>query len=151
MDWLRGEPSCEGTTRNTSCPEVLGAHKRFRVQNFFRQNQLLWLDMPQVDDSGAKTFDHYPIPVEVVKSGCTFTLRHVRTHTEYEFPLKPRGLQILPHTFTMPTTLCGMTAGSQQWVTEINRLLTGYTTKVSYTRPSYPYGDPTTGKDPSLP
>jgi peptidoglycan/xylan/chitin deacetylase (PgdA/CDA1 family) len=149
MDWLRGEPSCEGDSRNTACPEVVGAHKLFRVQNFFRQDNLLWLDMPQVDESGAKSFDHYPIPVEAVKSNCTFTLRHVRTHSEFEFPLKPRGLQILPHTFVMPDSLCSLPAESAAWVTELNRLLDSYTTKVPYSRPAYPYGDPTTGQDPS--
>jgi hypothetical protein len=149
MDWWRGEQPCEGEFRNTACREVLGAHKRFRPQGFYLQDGLLWMDMPQIDGLPVFIYDHYPIPVEVIKTGCAFSIRHVRTHSRYEFPLQPRGLEILPHAVTMPPSLCSLTPESPAWVDELNALLDGYLVSVPYDRPAYPYGDPRTGKDPS--
>lgn len=161
MNWWRGDPATEGNFRQpgicTGIPPAgncyLGARKTFRPQGFYVQNTMLWLEVPQYDN-GVNTFDHYPLPIELVKTGCTFSVRHVRTHSALEFPLNPPGLEILPHAFTMSQALCdGYDPASPTWLADLNAALDAMlgADPYPYTPTAYPYNDPRTGKDPSQP
>lgn len=160
INWWRGDPALEGDFRQAgictgpaptgNC--TLGARKTFRPQGFYIQNTMLWLEVPQYVN-GANTYDHYPLPIELVKdpNACKFSIRHIRTHGPLEFPLNPPGLEILPHSFTMPTTLCqGFNPASATWVQQLNAALDAYlgADPFPYTPDPYPYNDPRTGRDP---
>lgn len=171
MNWWRGDPVKEGNFRDPSrvtCTGpattggncYLGARKNFRPMAFNIASSpasvagLVMMDVPQFVD-GVRTYDHYRLPIEFVKSGCTFSVRHVRTHGNLEFPLNPPGLEILPHTFTMDANLCSSYptgAMTQTWLNSLNTALDAYLgPKVPYFPDPYPYSDPRTGKDPSTP
>ena len=161
MNWWRGDPAKEGNFRQPGiCTGIaptgdctLGARKTFRPQGFYVQNTMLWLEVPQYDN-GVNSFDHYPLPIELVRTGCTFIVRHLRTHTNLEFPLNPPGLEILPHTFTMSQSLCdGYDPTSATWLASLNAAVDAMLgpDPAPYTPAAYPYNDPRTGKDPSQP
>jgi len=161
MNWWRGDPALEGNFRQPgictgpaptgNC--YLGARKTFRPQGFYIQNSMLWLEVPQYEGT-INTFDHYALPIELVKNGCTFMIQHIRTHSRFEFPLNPPGLEILPHTWTMSADLCaGYDPTSTTWVQKLNAAVDAMLgpDPYPYTPPAYPYNDPRTGKDPSQP
>lgn len=159
VNWWRGDPAREGAWRIpgicTGIPPVgncvLGARKTFRPQGFYLSNGMLWLEVPQYE-GGVNTYDHYPLPIELVKNGCTFSVQHIRTHSAIEFPLNPPGLEILPHIFSMTQSLCDTyDPTSLTWVTALNVALDAYLgpDPAPYTPDPYPYSDPRTGKDPS--
>lgn len=168
MNWWRGDPAAEGANRQpgicTGVPPAgncfLGARKTFRPMAFNIASSpatvagLIMMDVPQFEN-GVKTFDHYRLPVEFVRSACTFKVRHVRTHGSLEFPLNPPGLEILDHTFTLTQSLCdSYPAGAmtQAWLNQLNVALDAYLgPKVAYNPIAYPYNDPRSGKDPSQP
>lgn len=161
MNWWRGDPAREGANRQVggcSGPApggdcTLGARKTFRPQGFYLESGMLWLEVPQYVD-GANTFDHYPLPIELVSdlSACVFSIRHIRTHGPFEFPLNPPGLEILPHRFTMTQSLCDTyNPADVNWVMNLNAALDAYLgpDPAPYTPDPYPYNDPRTGRDPS--
>lgn len=173
MNWWRGDPAQEGnyrqpgictgpTTTGGNC--YLGARKTFRPIGFNIATTangnpasvagLIMMDVPQYE-GGIRTYDHYKLPVEFVKNGCSFSVRHVRTHTSLEFPLNPPGLEILPHSFTLTTSLCDSYptgAMTQSWLDSLNAQLTSYLgPRPTYNPIAYPYSDPRTGRDPSQP
>jgi hypothetical protein len=161
MNWWRGDPAREGDFRQVgictgpaptgNC--TLGARKLFRPQGFYLQDGMLWLEVPQYTN-GTNTYDHYPLPVELVRdpAACRFSVRHIRTHGPLEFPLNPPGLEILPHSFSMPSTLCAtFNPADAAWVRALNTELDAYLgpDPAPYTPDPYPYSDPRTGLDPS--
>ncbi len=166
MNWWRGDPLVEGPNRQpgicTGIPPTgncfLGARKTFRPMAFNIATTpaavagLIMMDAPQFE-SGVKSYDHYRLPVEFLKNGCTFKVQHVRTHSNTEFPLNPPGLEILDHQFTLTQTLCNSYptgAMTQTWLNSLNTALTTYLgSKVAYAPDAYPYNDPRTGLDPS--
>lgn len=180
MNWWRGNPATEGDFRDPfkvggSCTGpgttggdcYLGARKTFRPMAFNIATTpaavagLIVMDVPQFE-GGVMTYEHYRLPVYIVKSpgACTFTVKHVRTTAAgqsgtLEFPLNPPGLEILPHTFTMTQVLCDSFptgAMTQTWLNTLNAALTTYLgAKVTYAPIPYPYSDPRTGIDPAQP
>jgi hypothetical protein len=168
LNWWRGDPAVEGNFRQPGiCTGIqpagnctLGERKTFRPQAFNIASSpaavagLIMMDAPQFEN-GVMSYEHYRLPVEFIKTACTFKIRHVRTHGSLEFPLNPPGLEILDHTFTLTQTLCDTYptgAMTQAWLNTLNTALTAYLgPKVTYNPIAYPYNDPRTGKDPSQP
>lgn len=176
MNWWRADPATEGDYRDPnkvggSCTGpasaggncYLGARKTFRPMGFnigtaangapVTVQGMILMDVPQFVD-GAKTYDHYKLPIEMVKTGCTFKVQHVRTHGTLEFSLNPPGLEILDHKFTLSQALCDSYptgAMTQAWLNTLNTALTTYLgPKVPYAPEAYPYNDPRTHTDPTL-
>lgn len=169
MNWWRGDPAKENGLRDPSkvtCTGpattggncVLGEHKTFKPQAFniatapAAVSGLVMMDIPQFVN-GIFEYAHYRLPVELIKTGCTFKVQHVRTHGNLEFPLNPPGLEILDHKFTLTQALCdAYPAGpmTQAWLNTLNTALTTYLgPKTAYNPEAYPYNDPRTGRDPS--
>ena len=166
MNWWRGDPAVEGNFRKPgictgpaptgNC--YLGARKTFRPMAFNIATTpaavagLVMMDVPQFEN-GVKSYDHYRLPVELVKTACTFKVRHVRTHGPLEFGLNPPGLEILDHEFRLTQALCDAYptgAMTQAWLNSLNTALTTYLgPKVAYNPIAYPYNDPRTHTDPT--
>ncbi len=171
MNWWRANPATEGDFRDpgkvggmctgpgtTGGDCYLGARKTFRPQAFNIATApatvagLIMMDVPQFDN-GVYSYAHYKLPVELIKNGCSFSVRHVRTKTNLEFGLNPPGLEILPHQFNMTQALCdSYPAGAmtQAWLNALNTQLTTYLgAPVAYNPIAYPYNDPRTHTDPT--
>ena len=174
MNWWRADPAKEGAFRDPSDPNktctgpqttggncFLGARKTFRpigfniataANNPATVTGLIMMDVPQYEN-GVRTYDHYKLPVEFIKTGCTFKVQHVRTHSNLEFPLNPPGLEILDHQFRLTQELCDSYptgAMTQAWLNQLNTALTAYLgPRPSYNPIPYPYNDPRTGRDPT--
>jgi hypothetical protein len=153
MIWWRGPPEIEGDFRvSGSCVWAPGGGtcvngappaKTFRPQNFRLVSGELWMDMPQYRD-GAMTYSHYPIPVKLVRSGCTFQVQHGRAGGRQdgtlEFKDDPPGLEILPNTWTMTGALCTtFDPLDAAWVADLNQALAVAIPPGPYSRPTYPY------------
>jgi len=153
MIWWRGPPEIEGDKRVAgSCVWALGGGtcvngappvKTFRPQHFELIDSEVWMDMPQYI-SGAMTFSHYPIPVKLIRDGCTFQVQHGRAGGRFggnlEFVDDPPGLEILPHRWTMTGDLCTTFDPSDpDWISNLNQALAVAIPPGPYIRPDYPY------------
>lgn len=153
MIWWRGPPEIEGDQRVIgSCTWAPGGGncvngalptKTFRPQHFELIGFELWMDVPQYV-GGAMTFSHYPLPVKLVRTGCTFQVQHARAEGRaggtLEFVDDPPGLEILPHIWTMTGDLCTtFDPFSSAWVADLNKALAEAIPPGPYTRPDYPY------------
>lgn len=97
------------------------------------------MDMPQYQN-GVKTFNHYPIPIHLIRSGCTFQIQHNRGRETLEFLSDPPGLEILPHIWTMTGDLCeSFNPQAPDWVADLNTALAVAIPPGPYIRPPYPY------------
>jgi hypothetical protein len=153
MVWWRGPPEIEGDNRvvgsctwapgGGNCVNGAPPAKTFRPQHFELIGFELWMDMPQYV-GGMMTYSHYPLPVKLVRSGCTFQVQHGRAGGRQggtlEFVDDPPGLEILPHTWTMTGDLCTtFDPLSTTWVAELNAALAVAIPPGPYNRPAYPY------------
>jgi hypothetical protein len=153
MVWWRGPPEIEGDHRvvgsctwapgGGNCVNGAPPSKFFRPQHFELIGFELWMDMPQYQGS-AMTYSHYPIPVKLVQTGCTFQVQHGRAGGRQggtlEFVDDPPGLEILPHTWTMTGDLCTtFDPLSTAWVSDLNAALATAIPPGPYIRPNYPY------------
>ena len=153
MVWWRGPPEIEGDNRvpgsctwapgGGNCVNGAPPTKTFRPQHFELIGSELWMDMPQYV-GGTMTFSHYPLPVKLVRSGCTFQIQHGRAGGRaggtLEFVDDPPGLEILPHIWTMTGKLCtNFDPLSPTWVTDLNAALATAIPSGPYNRPPYPY------------
>jgi hypothetical protein len=149
-------PPPAATTTTSGTPPVTTTNPLPSSSNPATVTGLIMMDNPQFVD-GAKSYDHYRLPIEFVfnKNQCTMKIQHVRTHSTLEFPLNPPGLEILDHKISLSTALCTTyPAGqmTQAWLDTLNLALDKYLgPKVPYNPDPYPYSDPRTGKDPSIP
>ena len=153
MVWWRGPPEIEGEQRvpgsctwasgGGNCVNGAPPAKTFRPQHFELIGFELWMDMPQYV-GGMMTYSHYPIPVKLVRTECTFQIQHGRAGGRAEGTLEfvddPPGLDILPHIWTMTGDLCTtFDPLSTVWVSDLNEALAKAIPPGPYTRPNYPY------------
>lgn len=153
MIWWRGPPEIEGDKRvigsctwspgGGNCVNGASPAKTFRPQHFELIGFELWMDVPQYT-GGAMTYSHYPLPVKLVRTGCTFQVQHARAGGReggtLEFVDDPPGLEILPHIWTMTGDLCTtFDPFSSAWVADLNTALAEAIPPGPYTRPNYPY------------
>ena len=153
MVWWRGPPEIEGDQRvpgsctwapgGGNCVNGAPPAKTFRPQHFELIGSELWMDVPQYL-GGVMTYSHYPLPVKLVRTGCTFEVQHGRAGGRaggtLEFVDDPPGLEILPHIWTMTGNLCTtFDPLSATWVAEFNEALAEAIPPGPYNRPDYPY------------
>jgi len=149
MIWWRGPPEVEGDKRvigscawapgGGTCVNGAPPYKLFRPQHFELIGSELWMDVPQYQN-GVKTYDHYPLPVRLIRSDCTFEVQHNRGRGILEFREDPPGLEILPHIWTMTGDLCASFDPSDpDWIADLNQALSVAIPPGPYHPPPYPY------------